>query len=202
MRILWIQRDSGHVGLVFASLCGILLSGCVTTPAKPAIIYSDLAPHALPPTPTERMFDGSLYASGGLSDLASDAVALKTGDPVILRFDPKNGYPGVPQDRVTEITGQVVREEPPGNLIVSAQRTIRDGSGSRRIVLVGRVSRSMINPGNEISVSLVSMLRFRSDQPSDKEKSPGFRAPGAPGNRAGRTGKGTPGGTGAKGKVS
>ncbi len=128
--------------------------------------YADTAPHPLPPIQREKSFDGSLYAPGGLGDLASDDVAAREGDPVIIRFGLKNGYPGIPQSRVTRMTGQVVRVEPSGSLLVSAQRTVRDGSSLRRIVLVGRVARTSLESSNEVPVSEISMLRFRSDSES------------------------------------
>jgi hypothetical protein len=116
------------------------------------------------------------------------------GDPVIVRFGIKNGYPGVPQKRVTKLMAQVIREEPGGSLLISAQRTIRDSSGVRRLVLVGRISKASIDPGNEVPVSLVAMLRFRSDQPSDNEKNPRFSAPKVPSGKKGQK----PGVKGAK----
>lgn len=201
MIVVSFRPNAGHLKVVIGGLIGIVLGGCVTPPQKPPVLYSDGAPHAMPPTPKERMFDGSLYGQGGLSDLASDAVAMNAGDPVIIRFGPKNGYPGVPQDRITRLMGQVIREDPPGSLLVSAQRTIRDSSGTRRIVLVGRISRGSIDPGNEVPVSLVSMLRFRADQPSDKERSPQFRAPGVPGKQPGPARNAAGSGVKTKGKT-
>jgi len=181
-------------GLLLPFLIVFALEGCMPPPAKPPVLYSDKAPHALPPIPRERPFDGSLFAPGGLSDLASDAVASRMGDPVIVRFGIKNGYPGVPQKRVTKLMAQVIREEPGGSLLISAQRTIRDSSGVRRLVLVGRISKASIDPGNEVPVSLVAMLRFRSDQPSDNEKNPRFSAPKVPSGKKGQK----PGVKGAK----
>jgi len=185
--------------LCIAGVLGIAtLSGCVKTPPPSPVTYEDGAPHPLPPVLRERAFDGSLYAPGALGDLASDNVALKPGDPVIIRFGLKNGYPGIPQGRVSRLMGQVVREEPSGSLLVSAQRTIRDSSGVRRVVLVGRVAQGSIETGNEVPVSRVSMLRFRSESPSDHKKTPNFQPHGKPGKAA--PPPGGPGGPRKKGQ--
>jgi len=144
-----------------------LLGGCMMQKAPVVHVnYADTAPHPMPPIQREKFFDGSLYAPGGLGDLASDDVATREGDPVIIRFGEKNGYPGIPQSRVTRMTGQVVRVEPSGSLLVSAQRTVRDGTSLRRIVLVGRIARTSLESSNEVPVSEISMLRFRSDSES------------------------------------
>ena len=160
------------------------LGGCAKTPPPTPVTYEDGAPHPLPPVPRERAFDGSLYAPGGLGDLASDHVAFSPGDPVIIRFGLKNGYPGIPQGRVTRLMAQVVRVDSSGSFLVSAQRTVRDSSGVRRVVLVGRVAHESLETGNEVPVSLVSMLRFRSESPSDHKKAPNFQPPGIPGKAA------------------
>ena len=160
------------------------LGGCAKTPPPTPVTYEDGAPHPLPPVPRERAFDGSLYAPGGLGDLASDHVALSPGDPVIIRFGLKNGYPGIPQGRVTRLMAQVVRVDSSGSFLVSAQRTVRDSSGVRRVVLVGRVAHESLETGNEVPISMVSMLRFRSESPSDHKKAPNFKPPGVPGKAA------------------
>ena len=179
------MRGRAGITSCLSSLLLILgLGGCAKTPPPTPVTYEDGAPHPLPPVPRERAFDGSLYAPGGMGDLASDHVALSQGDPVIIRFGLKNGYPGIPQGRVTRLVGQVVRVESSGSLLVSAQRSIRDSSGVRRVVLVGRVANGSIETGNEVPVSLVSMLRFRSDSPSDHKKAPNFQPPGIPGKAA------------------
>jgi hypothetical protein len=175
--------------LLAAGILGILdLAGCVKTASPPPVTYSDGAPHPLPPVQRERAFDGSLFAPGELGDLASDKIALSPGDPVIIRFGLKNGYPGIPQGRVTRLSGQVIRVEPSGSLLVSAQRTVRDSSGIRRVVLVGRVDHGLIETGNEVPVSRISMLRFRSEGPSDGKKRPNFTPSALPGKTAVRAG--------------
>lgn len=168
------------------------LAGCVVQPApRPVVDLTDRAPHAMAPTPKERPFDGSLYAPGALSDLASDAVAMKAGDPVVVRFGIKNGYPGIPQSRVTRVMAQVISADRSGSLLIAAQRTIRDSSGTRRLVLVGRIFRESLGPDDEIPVSRVSMIRFRSDRASGTGPSPKFAPPSrgsgpAPGGKAGK----------------
>ena len=160
--------------LLAALLMAMGSAGCTTTQSRPAVTYSDVAPHPLPPVLRERTFDGSLFTPGALGDLASDYVADAPGDPIVIRFDPKNGYPGISQGRTTRLMGQVVKVDHSGNLLVSAQRTIRDSSGVRKIVLLGRVAPQTIEPGNVVPVSLVSMQRFRSEGPSDQGKTPNF----------------------------
>ena len=163
----------------------LLLGGCMIQKAPVSHVnFADTAPHPLPPLQREKFFDGSLYAPGGLGDLASDDVASRIGDPIVVRFGPKNGYPGIPQSRTTRLTGEVVRVEPSGRLLVSAQRTIRDGGSLRRIVLVGRVSQSSIESSNEVPVSEISMLRFRSDTESGGGPKRNFSAPPALGRAA------------------
>lgn len=158
----------------------LLLGGCMIQKAPVSHVnFADTAPHPLPPLQREKFFDGSLYAPGELGDLASDDVASRIGDPIVVRFGPKNGYPGIPQSRTTRLTGEVVRLEPSGRLLVSAQRTIRDGGSLRRIVLVGRVSQSSIESSNEVPVSEISMLRFRSDSESGGGPKRNFSAPPA-----------------------
>ena len=158
----------------------LLLGGCMIQKAPVSRVnFADTAPHPLPPLQREKFFDGSLYAPGELGDLASDDVASRIGDPIVVRFGPKNGYPGIPQSRTTRLTGEVVRVEPSGRLLVSAQRTIRDGGSLRRIVLVGRVSQSSIESSNEVPVSEISMLRFRSDSESGGGPKRNFSAPPA-----------------------
>ncbi len=170
-------------------LGSLALAGCAKTAPPPPVTYSDRAPHPLPPVQRERVFDGSLYAPGELGDLVSDKIALSPGDPVMIRFGLKNGYPGISQSRITRLSGQVIQVEPSGSLLVSAQRTIRDSSGVRRVVLVGRVDPGSIETGNEVPVSRISMLRFRSEGPSDGRKRPNF-TPSAPppGKTAARAG--------------
>ncbi len=184
-----VRKSSGFLVAVF--LGNLWLAGCVKTAAPPPVTYSDGAPHPLPPIQRERAFDGSLFAPGGLGDLAADKVALYPGDPVIIRFGLKNGYPGIPQGRVTLLTGQVIRVEPSGTLLVSAQRSIRDSSGVRRVVLVGRVDHGSIETGNEVPVSRVSMLRFRSDGPSERKRNPNFTPSVVPGKTNGKAGAGS-----------
>ena len=172
-------RPQGRPGKVFLGiLTALLLGGCMIQKAPVSHVrFSDSAPHPLPPLQREKFFDGSLYAPGALGDLASDDVASRVGDPIVVRFGPKNGYPGVPQSRTTRLAGEVIRIESSGRLLVSAQRTIRDGSSLRRIVLVGRLSRTSIESSNEVPVSEISMLRFRSDAESGGGPKKNFSAP-------------------------
>lgn len=173
------DRSQGRQRRVLLGILSVLfLGGCMIQKAPVShVSFSDSAPHPLPPLQREKFFDGSLYEPGALGDLASDDVASRVGDPIVVRFGPKNGYPGVPQSRTTRLTGEVIRIEPSGRLLVSAQRTIRDGSSLRRIVLVGRVARTSIESSNEVPVSEISMLRFRSDSESGGGPKRNFSAP-------------------------
>lgn len=177
MRPLLPEASPVNVAAILV-LGSLLLGGCAIQRAPVShVSFADTAPHPLPPLQREKFFDGSLYAPGGLGDLASDDVASQNGDPIVVRFDPKNGYPGVPQSRTTLLTGEVIRVEPSGRLLVSAQRTIRDGSSLRRIVMVGRISRNAIESSNQVPVSEISMLRFRSDNESGGGPKKSFSAP-------------------------
>ncbi|MGC8529338.1 MAG: hypothetical protein ACP5OP_03970 [Leptospirillia bacterium] len=183
-----LQGRLGHFWLGILTL--VLLGGCMMQKAPVSHVnYSDGAPHPLPPLQKEKFFDGSLYEPGTLGDLASDDVASQVGDPIVIRFGPKNGYPGLPQSRTTRLAGEVVRVEPSDRLLVSAQRTIRDGSSLRRIVLVGRVSRSSIESSNEVPISKISMLRFRSDSESSGGPRKHFSAPPPLSNAASKAAK-------------
>ncbi len=169
------MKTTRDVLLILLPVMGAMLcAGCVPSQTSKPVVFADRAPHPLPPILRERTFDGSLYGEAGLGNLAADYVALGPGDPIVIRLDPENGFPGVPQKGVTLLMGQVVRVDSNGSLLVTAQRTIRDISGVRKVVLVGRVYPESIESGNVVPASLVSMLRFRADGPSDKGESPNF----------------------------
>ncbi len=160
----------------------LLVLGC-TPAARPHYpVVGDMAPRRLPPVPVQSYFNGSLYRSEGLADLASDQTAQSRGESLWIRIPEKNGLPGFPQGKPTLVGGMIVRTSPPDELVIFARKTIRNKGEVKRWILEGRIRREDIGYDNVVSMDRISMARYRYDHrtPHKREEFSGKVKPALP----------------------
>lgn len=160
-------------GGIFFLLWTVFLVGEGCTPAvktsRPVLV--DAAPHPMSPVATREFFDGQIPDGDGFMDLASDHHALLAGDLLIVSIPPKNRLPGLDQNKVTTLSGFVVRTLPGGRLFIMVRQTIREKKQVLRYVITGWVNESDLGPENQVSMGQISDLKYRLDTPSPVKES-------------------------------
>ncbi len=159
-------------GIFFLLWSSFLLGqGCtpVTKTTRPVLV--DAAPHPMSPVVTREFFDGQIPDEDGFMDLASDHHALLAGDLLLVSIPPKNKLPGMDQDKVTTLSGFVVRTLPGGRLFIMVRQTIREKRQVLRYVITGWVNETDLGPKNTVSMGQISDLKYRLDTPSPIKES-------------------------------
>ena len=167
-------------GIFFLLWTSFLLGqGCtpVTKTTRPVLV--DAAPHPMSPVVTREFFDGQIPDEDGFMDLASDHHALLAGDLLLVSIPPKNRLPGMDQNKVTTLSGFVVRTLPGGRLFIMVRQTIREKSQVLRYVITGWVNETDLGPKNTVSMGQISDLKYRLDTPSPIKES-SFEKPKQP----------------------
>ncbi len=149
----------------------LLGEGCtpVTKTTRPVLV--DAAPHPMSPVVEREFFDGQIPNEDGFMDLARDHHALLAGDLLLVSIPPKNRLPGLDQNKVTTLSGFVVRTLPGGRLFIMVRQTIREKSQVLRYVITGWVNETDLGPGNTVSMGQISDLKYRLDTPSPIKES-------------------------------
>ncbi|WP_158310272.1 flagellar basal body L-ring protein FlgH [Leptospirillum ferrooxidans] len=141
----------------------------MTKTTRPVLV--DAAPHPMSPVVTREFFDGQIPDEDGFMDLASDHHALLAGDLLLVSIPPKNKLPGMDQDKVTTLSGFVVRTLPGGRLFIMVRQTIREKRQVLRYVITGWVNETDLGPKNTVSMGQISDLKYRLDTPSPIKES-------------------------------
>jgi hypothetical protein len=123
------------------------------------------------PVVTRDFFDGQIPDGDGFMDLASDHHALLAGDLLKVSIPPKNRLPGMDQNKVTTLSGFVVRRLPGGRLFIMVRQTIREKNQVLRTVITGWVNETDLGPSNTVSMGQISDLKYRLDTPSPIKES-------------------------------
>jgi len=169
---LSLLRALGKGGIFFLLWGALFLGdGCtpVTKTTRPVLV--DAAPHPMAPVVTRDFFDGQIPDGDGFMDLASDHHALLAGDLLKVSIPPKNRLPGMDQNKVTTLSGFVVRRLPGGRLFIMVRQTIREKNQVLRTVITGWVNETDLGPSNTVSMGQISDLKYRLDTPSPIKES-------------------------------